>query len=48
MCDLSLHFVARIRPLSAGAELKCRDGVLGEEEKKQFYCFAKQRRVTAG
>ena len=26
--------VARIRPLSAGAELKCRDRVLGKGEKK--------------
>ena len=41
--------VAGIQPLSAIAELKCRDRVLGKgEKKKKLYCFARQRRVKAG
>ena len=32
--------VAEIQPLSASAELKCRDRVLGKEEKNKFYYFA--------
>ena len=36
MCDFNLKkigFIAKIWPLSAGTELKCRDRVLGKGEK---------------